>query len=466
MSESVRDLIAWWPAADPAAVRLLQQIGVDTLITTSPAAVAACRAANVRPVAEVEPTAEAAAKAREQGFAGVAVAASGDEKPMREFVRSQNGFVSYVYLEPTHISWDVSPALAVLKAGTWPGIHPLDTGVAGASEGVWLDANTSLVAYLRGLYPDRPAILGYRPDDAAGVSASRAVPFESVGISLAEAFAAGGHVVLSFPDDYRRALLRSEPRALSAWKSLAGIAAFVKSHRENVRTLSWARTAVVAGDLEQSGEVLNLAFRRNVCVQVFAADRLPVLDPARLDVVAAVNIPVSAESAGKLLHFAAGGGILMAARSKDDEPQWWLGPGVNKVREDKERDVYSLGRGRIYAYRGSIDDPGEFALDLREAAAEKSGPVIGPKNLDLRVWETDVVLGVLHRPAPGRLVLVLTNYGSPVGYDFLIGVRGQFRRATMAQPGSEGTLKVMPRPGRVECNLKDFRRTAIVVFEE
>ena len=78
------------------------------------------------------------------------------------------------------------------------------------------------------------------------------------------------------------------------------------------------------------------------------------------------------------------------------------------------------------------------------------------------------MLGVLHRPAPGRLVLVLTNYGSPVGYDFLIGVRGRFRRATIAQTGVEGTkpLKVMPRHGRVECNLKDFGRTAIVVFEE
>jgi len=471
-----RDLIAWWPAADEACVHLLHQIGINALITTTPAAIAACRAAGIAAIAEIpaEPSEQALAAAREQGFSAAAVSAGSDPKALRDLVRAENGFVSFVYLKAEQVAWDVTPAFAVVRSGTWPGIHPLDTEVASASEGVWIDANSSLAAYLRAVYPQRPAILGYRPDEDAGVSANRAVPFESVEIALADAFAAGGSVILSFPEDYKQALLRGDARALEAWQSLRQVAGFLKQQRAGVRGPAWSRTAVIAGSLEQSGEVLNLAYRQSLSPKVLPVDRLPALKPAEIDVIAAVNIPISQDAARNLLQFAAGGGCVLTTPPPSGSA-WWNVPESRSVRKDKDRDVFAVGLGRVYAYRGAIDDPGEFALDLREAAAEKSGPARGPKNLDIRIWETGIVLGVLRHP-PGttqrgglrRIVLVLTNYGSPVGYDFLIGVRGAYRRAAFAQAGEEGfrPLDAMPRPGRVECNLKDFRRIAIVVFEE
>jgi len=48
-----------------------------------------------------------------------------------------------------------------------------DTEVASASREPWIDANGHVVAYERALYPDKPVLLGYRPDD-------RIIPFDTL----------------------------------------------------------------------------------------------------------------------------------------------------------------------------------------------------------------------------------------------------------------------------------------------
>ena len=250
-----RDLIAWWPDCRPILRSPAARDRCQCADRSGPAGRCSSGSSHSLPRRRharhrrnssraLPGVWSSASKARDLGFSSAAISPAGDDKSLQDSIRKSK-WVRFARLSQTRAGFVAGGAgTRGVKSGTWPGIHPLDTDVATASGGVWVDANSSLVAYLRGVFPDRPAILGYRPDEDAGVSANRAVPYDSVEIALADAFAAGGNVILSFPNDYRLALLRGEPQALAAWKSLGGLAALAKQHRDAVRTEPWSRTAV------------------------------------------------------------------------------------------------------------------------------------------------------------------------------------------------------------------------------
>jgi hypothetical protein len=213
---------------------------------------------------------------------------------------------------------------------------------------------------------------------------------------------------------------------------------------------------VAAGTLDESGEILNMLYRNNLCPEVFAAARVPALNTSRLAVVAAVNATPSGPSARNLTAFAGAGGKLFASGEKP----WWLGGGARKTRSNDEWDLYAAGQGEVFAYRSTVEDPSEFALDVIDA--------INRKNLDLRLWTAESVLGTLHRSPEGKLVLALVNYGSPLDRDFLVYVRGRFRSAEYLEPGSDEArpLQLTKRPQGVEMNLRHLSRIALIVLTQ
>jgi hypothetical protein len=479
-----RELVVHWPSATPAVATLLKQVGAGALLTESLKSPVreACALAGVKTVAEVTASAgngaalaAALRAAKDAGFMAAAVSAAGisDAAEFRRAIEASGlgDFIALVFLAPGQIGWDVSPAHAVLRGGLWPGIAPTSTEHAGASSYAWLDANTSLVAQLRALYPNRRAILGYRPDKDGGVPETRLLPNESVEVALADAFAAGGSVVLSLPGDYRRELLAGDSRAVSSWRSVAAVRAFVLAERAIADAPLAGHTAVLCGTIEQTGEILNLAFRKNLSPVGVPAASPPALSPTRFDIVVAANVAMTPRAVDAMVRFAAAGGAVLAAPSEadKDKPGWWTRQrGWKKTREEEGRDVYTAGRGVVYAYPAPIDDPGGFALDIRELAGQRTTPGIGVKNHDVRIWAADTVLGVLHRLSANSVAVVLTAYGNLPGGDFLVGVRGQYRRGTIRVVGGRGApvpVKVMARPGRVEINLKKLTRSAILILE-
>jgi hypothetical protein len=341
-------------------------------------------------------------------------------------------------------------------------------GTAGATESVWLDANTSLVAQLRALHPGRRAVLGYRPDKDGGVPETRSVPVRSAEVALADAFSAGGNVVLSLPWNYREGLLKEDSRAVEAWKSLAAVHAFVRSAAAIADAPLAGRTAVLCGSIEESGEILNLAFRKNLCPVAMPAAAPGALTAERFDVVAAANVVMTQAAVENVARFAVSGGAVLAAPAGTEKAPWWTTRGWKKLRTEEDRDVYAAGEGVVYGYHTLILDPGAFALDLKEVAGQRSEPGVGLKNLDLRIWSADTVLGVLHRLTPASLAVVLTAYGNLPRHDFLISVRGRYRRGSIRQAGSPTAqpVELMARAGRVEINLAQLSRVAVLTLEE
>ncbi len=473
-----KDLVVHWPAATPVVPPLLKRVGGRALLTDAgPVAgglAEACAGAGLALIADVPEAGDlqtlggALEAARRAGFSAAAIRPAGDPAAFGRLLREFGGFVAAVYLTAEQIGLDTGPAQAILRDGVWPGIAVSDPGLAGATESVWLDANSSLIAHLRAMYPGRRAVLGYRPDKDGGVPETRAVPPSSAEVALADAFSAGGNVVLSLPGDYRGGLLKGAARALEAWKSLAAVHGFVRDARRFTDAPFAGRTAVLCGSIEETGEILNLTFRKNLCPVAVSATAPPPFSPGQFDVVVAANVPVSKAVAENLARFAAWGGAVLAAPAGNEPAPWWTTRGWRKVRSEDDRGVYAAGKGVVYGYESLILDPGAFAADVKEAAGRQSRPEGGLKNLDLRIWAAETVLGALHRLSPAAVAAVLTAYGTTGRRDFLMSVRGQYRRGSIRQPGSPEAqpVQLMPRNGRVEINLTQLSRVAIVTLEE
>jgi hypothetical protein len=474
-------VISWSTGLETKLVPRFGEVGVTAVVLPWPGSpatagfVGACRGAGITAIAELGAAKDLAEiqkavdGARAAGFGAVALEAEGvfsDEKALGSFLGGLKGLEALVFLKAEQVDWRVAPAQAVLRAGQWPGSRGApsfrrgDTEVASASREPWLDANSYLIAWLRGTHPERGAWLGYRPDEAAGVKKDRAVPYESLELALAEAYAAGGNVVLAVPEKYQAALAAGEESALSAWRALGQTARFLKQHTDTFRQPGAARVAVAAGTFEQSGEVLNMAYRRNACPEVFSARAVPLLDQSRFRVVVVANVPPPAGvNLKRVLGFAQGGGVLMAAPAAAGNPSWWLAPGARKIRSDEDRDVYSVGKGQVIAYREPVQDPSEFALDVIDA--------LGVRTRDLRLWNASSVIGLLHRARGGPLAVTLINYGFPRTFEFPVRVEGVYQKATLTAPGGEPArqLKAVKRATGTEITVDRLGRLALIALE-
>jgi len=471
-----------WPAGhETRHVTLLREASVTAVLLPWPGAPTTaqfaqnCRAAGIVPVADVsaaksaEEARAAVASAREAGFTAVALegAAFSDEKSLAAFVAGLTGLDALVFLKPEQMSWRVTPAHAVVREGQWPGVRstPGRQGrdaaeVSSASREPWLDANSYWVAYLRALYPGRPALLGYRPDEAAGVKPDRMLPDHSLELGFIEAFAVGGNVVLHPPERFHAALLAGKEETLAAWRRLGQTAAFLKQHAEWFRSPGGVSVAVAAGTPEQSGEILNMLYRRNACPVVFSAAETPVLEPGRYRAVAVANVAAPPEDGRRrILAYARAGGLVMTAPAEEKSPVWWHTPDARKTRTDEDRDWFALGKGTLIAYREPVQDPADFALDLIDA--------VGVRVRDLRVLGAETVVGLLHRLAGGGLAVTLINYGARARDEFTVRVEGRYAKAALREPGAAAprSLKAAPRTSGTEVTIERMARLAVVVLE-
>ena len=431
----------------------------------------ACGKAGITPVAELgtlktlEQSRELAESARGAGFGAIALDAAGffdKPKPLRAFIKELRGYDLLVFLGRDQIGWDLPGAHVILQAGLWPGVRspPNVPGrgieVATASREPWVDANSYLIGYLRGMFPGRPAVLAYRPDAAGGISGGRAVSYESLDVALVEASLAGGNVVLSLAGDYREGLLSGEAEALAAWDSFGKTARFVRQNRDQFITPNRSRIAVAAGTLGESGEILNLLYRRNLFPLVYPAADLPVLDSSHFRALVAANIPAPARrDLRRISGYVRAGGLLVAAPADRTTPKWWRLDGAEKTRSDKDRDHYSIGRGRIVAYHAPVLDPSEFALDVID--------LVGVRIRDLRLWNAPTVMGLATQSTRSSAQVHLINYDSPFDQGFPARVDGSFRTATLRdETGEARSLKVAKRGSSTEVWVDGIGRLALI----
>jgi hypothetical protein len=363
------------------------------------------------------------------------------------------------------LSWaelaKAKPGLPVaLTDGQWPGIarggsHD-DTETASASHQPWVDADSFWAGCARAVAPHRPALLGYRPDEKAGLAKDRVVPFDTLELALADAWAGGGNYLLEPEPRFRAALLKEDKQALTAWAKLARTAAWIRKNAAWFRrpTMPLATALVEPGT--ESAELANLMYRQYVSPALASAQAPPPPAPGRILVLVAASIhPPGAAARKRILDHAAQGAIVVV----DDpaEKAWWRVPGLSAAREEEDRVTYKLGKGQVVAYRKTVEDPSEFALDINDLVTHKKRA--------LRVFRAPSVIGLATQVRPGEAQVLLVNYGSPQRREFTLHVQGVYPHARLERPDQAGVdLKPMRRGSATEIHVPDIDRVAVVIL--
>jgi hypothetical protein len=356
------------------------------------------------------------------------------------------------------------PAAAVaLSSGNWPSASrpPARDNrydeVAGASRQPWVDANGYWIQYLNALYPHRPPVLAYLPDEKAGLKPDRMVPYDSLELALIEAWVFGGNYMLALEARFRQALLKHDPKATAAWSSLAATARWLRQHLPLYRQSVVPIVTALVEPGENTAEMANLMYRQNVSPRLAPAAAPPAPDPRATLALVAVSLasPAPAARARILAHAAAGAIVVVDAPGA---AAWWRHPGLKLLRSEDDRDFYTLGRGQLVAYREPISDVSEFAFDVID--------LITHKRRALRLWGAHASIGLLTlAPPPDRATLHVINYGSPTKFETQARVQGVFAGATLLRPDAPPSpLATARRGSTTEVQIPPFCRLASVVF--
>ncbi len=359
-------------------------------------------------------------------------------------------------------------------SGLWPGVSAGPTAeditAASASRQPWLDANGFRIRWLGALAPEIHPVLAYLPDADAGVQPSRLLPYGSLELALVEAWVNGGNYVLAVEPRYREALLGGEERALAAWRSLGRTARWLRRHQQLWGKRIFPHITALADGGEECAELLNLMFRQNVSPDVCAAAAPPAPDPQRrLEVVAAGIAAPEPEAAQRILAHASAGATVVVD-THGDGPPWWRRDGMKLVHDEPDRATYSCGRGRLLAYKGAIEDPSDFALDVIDIVTHQCRAV--------RIWDASSAIAIATEGGGGnaRAIVVLVNYsprvdeptrrGRPARFNTLVQVDGRYSSAALLRPEDAEplTLKTAARGRRTEVLVPRLGRVAVLLL--
>lgn len=403
-------LLARWNDPEPRHVGILRQAGIDVVVLNSPAPQfsADCAAAGIQTLAAAQ--------------------------------------IEFLRLKDLGAAQPGKPV--ALLEGSWPGIAR-DPGVAGrgdetasASREPWIEINCHWISWLRALFPERPAILGYGAPPRDHMTA-----FDSLELALVESRVSGGNYILDLPARYREALLRGDEKALSSWRQLGRTARWLRDQGSSLGQPVFPQVTQLVEPGEATAEIAKLLFRRNASPRLDAAARAPAPIPERLALVAVELEKPSAEQRNRILaHARAGASVVVNGAG-------WIASGLQLLRKDDDRDVFTAGKGRLFVYHEAILDPSEFAMDVID--------IVTHKRRAARLWNAPSVVAL----AAGKGILICVNYGSPIGSDVQARVYGKYAKATLLRPEGQSTpLKPALRSGATEVQIPGLRRLGIVVF--
>ena len=357
-------------------------------------------------------------------------------------------------------------ATVALTNGMWPGVSrgprmDEEEFTAGASAAPWVDANGYLYGILRSLYPGRPPLLGYLPDEKAGVKPETILPYGSLELALVEAWVNGGNYLLSLEPRYHARLLRREAKALAAWRRLGRTARWLVENHRLFGQPTFPTITVLVEANDGLAEITSLLYRQNASPALAPAANPPAPDPSRVLALVAVGIQARGEEARRriLSHALAGTSLIVDAPGKD---AWWRDAQLKLAKRQEDREIYSLGRGEVVAYREAISDPYNFALDVID--------IVTQKRRAARLWNAPTAIALATSSPPGanrgRALLHLINYGSRLEGEVLVAVEGSYSRATLLRPEAPARpLSTAKRGTTTEVTLPDLERVATLVLE-
>jgi hypothetical protein len=364
-------------------------------------------------------------------------------------------------LKPEQLEGVADRSAVVVKEGTWSSasFRPRREEIrAGATARPWVEANGFRIGYLHALYPGMRPVLGYQMDAEAGVKPGRAPALSKLELALIEAWASGGNYVLSIAPEHQQALIAGAPEARSTWRALGRTSRWLRANGALFRQPTLPNITMLVESGETTEEIASLMYRQDTSPHLVRSDRLTAEGLRNCRVLVTVGIrPPGAELRARMLAHAEAGATVVT--DSYGENAWWRSASCKLARGFEDREFYTLGRGRVVAYKEEIQDPGEFALDVLDLA--------GPERAE-RLWDYGATIALATAaPAggPGKAILSVVNYGRPMRYDLVAQIHGQFNAATLLRPdANELKLRVARRGPNSEVVLPALNLLAAIVF--
>jgi len=348
-------------------------------------------------------------------------------------------------------AWSKAAVPIGISDGFWPAYNykGLADGSAGPTGEPWLDANGWLYLYARSRAGQQPVwVRSDPPEDPRTVRQSH------LQMQIAEAFAYGGRRPLWLTPAMAEGLAAGNEKALSDWKTLLRLAAWLKQHDE---WRAWSAVAPLvvysdfSGDNEYvAGETMLLAARTQVSFWPVHVGQAAATDlQGRRAALYLDQAPPPPKLLALLQTFASNGGLVLA------------GPGALKSFPGLKRvmahphprfEVYALGRGRVAIARAAFDDPWTLAVDAHLLMSRRYDPA--------RLFNG----GLLHthtasEPGGKRSIVHILNYGGePFFHAVVLQVTRPVVSARVHQPFQDApkTVQVAGEKERPEITIPYF----------
>src|ERR1019366_8692079 len=244
---------------------------------------------------------------------------------------------------------------------------------------------------------------------------------------------------------------------LAAWTRMGQTARWLKQHRSLFLQKPMDAVTALVDPGDASSELAALLFRHSASPVLVAAKRAPAPDPAAGPLVVAAVLAAPSPGLQKVLraHARAEATVVIDASASN---AWWRTPGLKLTRGFEDREIYKLGSGSLVAYKDTVSDPGDFALDMID--------LVGARR-PARVWNLSGGIVTASQAGPGaKAALQVVNYGSPARSGVLVRRYGVFQSATLLRPeDADVSLRIYKRGASTEVVLPSLGRLGVVIFD-
>lgn len=351
---------------EPAALDILKNSAIDCLVLSWAAGlpedpvqqqsaaplIAAARQRNLTVIGTVEGAADpqvAIVAARSAGLAAVAI----------QNFTGQSDFPVIPWGDRARMPWDAPGDILIASGNVWPGVSmPGNGSSAGPTGAPWVDSNGWFLQMARARV-SKPLWLMFDPPAKGHIFT--AADYETV---VGDAEIAGGRWVVSLDDNVRAGLIAGNGAAREILERVGKSIGFFDRHAEWRTFRSLGVLGVVSnftGDnYDMSGEILNLAARRNLQYRVIWKSQAMAQSFAGLKALLYADKEVpEAPLRQKMMAFVQQGGLLIAG------PNWMAEGTPADPGFDTQFTVRTFGKGRLAVAKDELTDPFQVATDTQ-----------------------------------------------------------------------------------------------------
>ena len=349
---------------DPVSLDILRNSPIDCLVLTWAAGlaedalqqksavplIAAARERNLDVVGWVEDAADpqaAIASARTAGLAAVAI----------QNFKGQSDFPVIPSGDRAKMQWDAPGPVLAATGNVWPGVSmPGGGSSAGPTGAPWVDSNGWFLQMARAR-ASRPLWLLFDPPAKGRIFA--ATDYET---TVCDSEIAGGRWVISLDESVRAGLIAGNPAAREIFDRVGASIRFFDKHSDWRTFRSLGVLGVISdftGDnFDLSGEILNLAARRNLQYRVIWKSQAMAQPFTGLKALMYADKEApEAPLRKKVMAFVEQGGLLIAG------PKWGTEGAPAEPGFDTQFAVRTYGRGRLAVAKDELTDAFQVAGD-------------------------------------------------------------------------------------------------------